>query len=131
MLAVPGAVSPLDRALLAYDGSPKAQEALFVATYLAGQWRIPLVVVSTAEEESATSARLSEAGDYLRGHGVQATFVARSGPPAAAILHTAEEHHCDLILLGGYGRQPLAEVILGSTVDELLRTSPWPLLICR
>jgi nucleotide-binding universal stress UspA family protein len=131
MLAVPGVVSPLERALLAYDGSPKAQEALFVATYLAGQWRIPLIVVSTDDHERVTSARLSEAEDYLQGHGVQATFVARRGPPAEAILHTAEERSCDLVLLGGYGRAPLAEVILGSTVDELLRTSPWPMLICR
>ncbi|MFQ5610956.1 MAG: universal stress protein [Anaerolineae bacterium] len=34
VLAVPGGWSPLDRALLAYDGSPKANEALFVAAYL-------------------------------------------------------------------------------------------------
>ena len=39
--------SRFSRALLAYDGSPKSQEALFVATYLAGRWRIPLVVVKT------------------------------------------------------------------------------------
>jgi nucleotide-binding universal stress UspA family protein len=130
-LAVPGAISPLEQALLAYDGSPKAQEALFVATYLAGQWRIPLVVVSTSDDERVTSARLSEAGEYLQRHAVQATFVTRNGPPAEAILRTAEAHGCDLILLGGYGRRPLAEVILGSTVDELLRTSPWPMLICR
>jgi nucleotide-binding universal stress UspA family protein len=131
MLAVPGEVSPLERALLAYDGSPKAREALFVATYLAGQWHLPLVIVATAEEAEVAKARLSEAGDYLHGQGIEATFVVQSGPPAKAVLHTAEEHGCDLILLGGYGRRPLAEVILGSTVDELLRTSLWPMLICR
>jgi nucleotide-binding universal stress UspA family protein len=131
MLAVPGEVSPLERALLAYDGSPKAREALFVATYLAGQWHLPLVVVATAEDTGIAKARLSESGDYLQAQGVTATFVTQSGPPAEAVLRTAEEHGCDLILLGGYGRRPLAEVILGSTVDELLRTSPWPMLICR
>jgi hypothetical protein len=35
--AVPMSMVRLDRVLLAYDGSPKATEALFVATYLAGR----------------------------------------------------------------------------------------------
>ena len=35
LLVVPGAFSALERPLLAYDGSPKAQEALFVAAHLA------------------------------------------------------------------------------------------------
>jgi nucleotide-binding universal stress UspA family protein len=43
----------------------------------------------------------------------------------------AEEHDCDLIVTGGYGRTPVAKAILGSTVDELLRASKWPLLVCR
>jgi hypothetical protein len=45
VLAVPQNVTPLSHALLAYDGSPKAQEALFVAAYLAGRWKISLVVL--------------------------------------------------------------------------------------
>ena len=42
--AVPDQSHRFKRALLAYDGSPKAREALFVATYLAGRWSMPLVV---------------------------------------------------------------------------------------
>jgi nucleotide-binding universal stress UspA family protein len=128
LLAVPGDVSPLERALLAYDGSTKAREALFVATYLAGQWHIPLVVISSGKEAAKS---LEDARDYLQSRDVQAAFVAKQGPAAEAILGTAEEHNCDLVVMGGYGRPPVAEVILGSTVDELLRTSRWPLLICR
>ena len=128
LLAVPGEVSPLERALLAYDGSAKAREALFVATYLAGQWHIPLVVVSSGKEAARS---LENARDYLQSRNVQAEFVAKQGPVAETILDTAQERKCDLIIVGGYGRGPVAEVILGSTVDELLRTSQWPVLICR
>jgi nucleotide-binding universal stress UspA family protein len=128
LLAVPGEVSSLERALLAFDGSTKAREALFVATYLAGQWHIPLVVVSNGKEAAES---LEDARDYLQSRNVQAEFVAKRGPVAETILGTAQEHQCDLIIVGGYGRRPVAEVILGSTVDELLRTSQWPVLICR
>lgn len=37
VLTVPRAASEMRRALLAYDGSPKAKEALFGATYLSNQ----------------------------------------------------------------------------------------------
>jgi nucleotide-binding universal stress UspA family protein len=131
VLAVPGATSPLSRALLAYDGSPKAQEALFVATYLAGRWQIPLVVVTVIESDRATPETLARAQDYLETHGVQATFVEENGPVAEALLETAEARQSDLIIMGGYGRSPLVEAVLGSVVDQVLRTTRQPTLICR
>jgi len=131
VLAVPGAWSPLDRALLAYDGSPKAEEALFVATYLAGQWNISLAVVTVIETGRTTLKALEHAQEYLETHGVQATFVKESGPVAEAILKTARVHESNLIILGGYGFSPVLEVVLGSAVDQVLRESRKPMLICR
>ena len=46
---MPGDPSALEHALLAYDGAPKAREALFVATHMSGRWDIPLTVVSVVE----------------------------------------------------------------------------------
>jgi nucleotide-binding universal stress UspA family protein len=131
VLAVPGTALPLDRALLAYDGSPKAEEALFVATYLAGGWGIPLVVVTVIETGRTTSAALTRARQYLESHGVEATFVKESGPVAEAILGTAEAHESELIVMGGYGFSPVLEVVLGSAVDRVLREAGRPMLVCR
>jgi nucleotide-binding universal stress UspA family protein len=131
VLAVPGVCSPLSRALLAYDGSPKAEEALFVATYLAGRWEIPLVVVSVPEKSHAAEEAVARVQDYLAACEVQATFVRQRGPAAEAILGTARDHGCDLILMGGYAHSPVVEVVLGSVVDRVLRKSQWPVLICR
>ncbi|TEU17279.1 MAG: universal stress protein [Anaerolineales bacterium] len=131
VLAVPRALSHLDRALLAYDGSPKADEALFVATYLSCRWNITLVVVTVIETGRTTSETLARAQRYLETHEVQATFVKESGPAAEAVLKTAKEHESDLIIMGGYGFSPVLEVVLGSTVDQVLRTSRQPMLICR
>jgi nucleotide-binding universal stress UspA family protein len=131
VLAVPGAVSGLKRALLAYDGSPKAQEALFVATYLAGHWRLPLVVVTVIKQEK-DEALLRSARLYLESRGVAATYApVRGGEIASALLETARTYSCDLILMGGYGFKPVLEVVLGSAVDQVLRETEWPVLICR
>ena len=131
VLAVPGVTSSMSSALLAYDGSPKAQEALFVATYLAGRWRIPLTVVTVIESGRAAPETLVCAQAYLETHEAQVTCVEERGPVAEAILKTAEAHHSDLILMGGYGHSPVVEVVLGSAVDQVLRESRKPMLICR
>ncbi len=50
ILVVPKKVAPLSRAMLAYDGSPKAKEALFVAAYMAEQWKMSVVVATICEK---------------------------------------------------------------------------------
>jgi hypothetical protein len=34
-------------------------------------------------------------------------------------------------MMGGYGFSPVVEIVLVSAVDEILRTSRQPILICR
>lgn len=124
-------VPHLERLLLAYDGSPKAEEALFVATYISGRWNIPPVIVTVTESGRAASETGARAQGYLEAHGVESTLLERQGPVTTEIMVTAEEYECDLIVMGGYGFRPMLEVVLGSTVDEVLRTSRRPVLICR
>jgi nucleotide-binding universal stress UspA family protein len=57
--------------------------------------------------------------------------VEKHGLVAEAILETADTQQSDLIIMGGYGARPLLEVVLGSAVDEVLRKSHKPMLICR
>ena len=130
-MAVPQVVSPLSRALLAYDGSPKAQEALYVATYLALQWHIPLIVVAVIEGEHSSESPLVRAQEYIESHGAAASYVEESGAVAEAILRAAAAQSCDLILMGGYGFNALLEAVVGSTVDQVLREAKQPVLICR
>jgi nucleotide-binding universal stress UspA family protein len=129
------AEAEMRRVLLAYDGSPRAQEALFVSTYLAGQWEIPLVVVTVVEQERTTPETLATARTYLEEQGVQATFVGESvgeqGNVGDVILDAAQEYQSELIVMGGYGFSPMLQIALGSAVDQVLRSSQYPVLICR
>jgi nucleotide-binding universal stress UspA family protein len=131
VLAVPGAPSPLDSVLLAYDGSPKADEALFLATYLADRWGAMLSVVTVAEQGHVPTNTALRAQRYLESYEIQGTPLERSGPVGEQILEAAEEQGSNLIIMGGYGHSPVLEVVLGSAVDQVLRGSRYPTLICR
>jgi len=43
----------------------------------------------------------------------------------------AQAQESNLIVMGSYGYNPVLEVVLGSAVDQVLRSSQHPTLICR
>ena len=74
---------------------------------------------------------LSLARQYLKQRNVKSIFVTETGNVSEAILTVAELYDCDLIIMGSYGRSPMLEIMLGSTVDPILQHSKIPVLICR
>jgi nucleotide-binding universal stress UspA family protein len=123
--------SPMDRILVVFDDSPNADEALFAATYLASRWKAPLAVVSVVEDSLADAERLIGAGEYAEACGVQITLIGGCGSAASAILQAAEDQQSNLLVLGGYARGPAVGAMLGSTVDDVLRKTRIPTLICQ
>jgi len=51
------------------------------------------------------------------------------GRPLDAILQYAEEHDCDVIVMGSHGRGGIVRLALGSTADAVMRASDRPVLI--
>lgn len=133
ILAVPQSATTtrLERPLLAYDGSPRADEALYVATYLAARWQLPLVVAYVAESEGDEDAVLNAARSYLEKSGIEAEFVLEQEPVVAALLSAVDHYDCDFIVIGGYGARPVVEMVMDSVLNDVLRTSHKPILICR
>jgi len=131
---VPDAPFRLESALLAYGPGPQANEALYLATYLAGRWGTRLTVV-TVKKDSSSESLIGEARSYLETHGVQATYIEEDGGaalnPARAVLLNAEAHDADFLIMGGYESNPLLEALFSSTVDRVLRSTRRPVLICR
>ena len=132
VLAVPTHRAFPGKTLLAYDGSPKGEEAMFVAAYLAEAYKTPLIVVTVLQSGQVSQANVEHARQYLALHEVPATFVVHeAGSAPEAILQAAEAHHTQMIVIGSYGAHPVVEVMLGSTVDRVLREARQPVLICR
>jgi nucleotide-binding universal stress UspA family protein len=129
VLVVPeDADSAMDRALLAYDGSPKADEALYLAAYMARNWQTELVVMAAGKKARAA---LGRAKAYLSAHDVQATYVRAHGPAHKAILDTAEEQGANMLVMGGFGQRSALQMVVGSTVNRVLRATRLPVFVCR
>ncbi len=131
VLAVPRAESPLTHAMLAFDASPKAEEGLYLAAYLASRWKIALTVISVSETGNVADLTLGPAGEYLDQHKLDYEMIAAEGETALEILDAIGRRQADLLIIGGYGRNPVAETVLGSTVDQILRAATIPVLVCQ
>lgn len=130
ILAIPESISNFKHALLGFDGSPKAREALFVATYLAEQWQTKLTILTGLEDQEVDTSTQGFARNYLEFNEIEADFISKrySGE---VLKSTAEEIHADLIVMGGYSGLILKEMTVGSSVNFMLRESQFPILICR
>lgn len=131
ILLVQNRISPLNRMLLAYDGSPKGKEALFIASYLLKKYHKQLTVLVVDDNEKQGKALLAEAEAYLGAANVQGVFHQAAQRTSEIILQIAREESAEVILIGGYGFSPLLEVLFGSTVDGVLRGTNIPILICQ
>jgi hypothetical protein len=49
VLVVPKVSERFENLLLAYDGSQKADETLYVAAYLAGRWEVNMTIITINE----------------------------------------------------------------------------------
>jgi nucleotide-binding universal stress UspA family protein len=130
ILTVSEKVSPMDRALVAYDGSPRSKEALFIAAYLAERWQTALTVMTVTDGGKTDASVQEDAHTYLDLHEVRADFIVTDGPPES-LLDVIREREINLVLMGGYSGTVWQEVILGSVVNFLLRQVDCPILICR
>lgn len=130
ILVVPeNADSPLDRAILAYDGSPKADEALYLATYMAKNWGVTLAVVAVGGKKAA--AALRRAQSYVTARNIEAEYIQAQRPVDQAILDAAESQGANMIIMGGFGRRSALQLVIGSTVTKILRATEIPVFICR
>lgn len=130
VLGVTESVSHLDHALLAFDGSPKSQEALFVVTYFAEQWQTKLSILTAPDDRVSNSSAQDFARNYLEFNEIEAEFITQKYS-VETLKSTAEEIHADLIVMGSYGGRLLKHITAGSSINFMLRESQLPILICR
>lgn len=135
LLVVPGNMRAVKRLLLAYDGSPKSKEAMYIAAYLAIHWKIELYILTTYRDEEnnkeAMKKCIIEARSYMRFGGVFYSAHLRKGFSGKNILRFVKEKEIDMVIMGSYGSSPLQEVMSGSTIDYVLDDIHIPVLICK
>lgn len=117
------------RPLVAFDGGARSEMALFACAYVCLRNGALPVVVSVSELGRASEANLERARAYLASLGLDADLVQRSGSVVDAILDTAAEQDCDLILLGSYKYSRWLERVTGGVTERVVARSAVPVLI--
>jgi nucleotide-binding universal stress UspA family protein len=147
-------------ALVGYDGSPAATQALQEAIDLLGP--VPLLVVVIWEAglpfELAATPTIDPAPidiraaleldrqryDRARRWAEQAAADARQAggtadglvvadelTPADTLIRLAAERDAPVIVVGRHGHRAVTEALMGSTTRELIRRAPCPVLVVR
>lgn len=136
---------------LATDLSHRSDRAMDRAVQLAKAWRARLLIIHAIEERAdgtldtgnsqpswrrppnlAEAVRRQIHRDLLREEtGLDIDIVVEPGPPAQLVLEKAKAAGAGLIVTGVARQETLGRMILGDTVDKLLRKSEMPLLVVR
>lgn len=139
----------LARPLVGYDGSELAWRAV-EALALLGKERVGEVSLLGALDVAPPGAQADDLMERLiarqrdellqltlraavraRGLGLTAEGMVREGRPAGVLLEVAEQSESTLLAVATHGRSALTRWIFGSVAEELLHTSPVPLLVVR
>jgi nucleotide-binding universal stress UspA family protein len=95
-------------------------------------------LMSAAFDEYAKHARahsasiLDRIADNAKAAGVQCeTIQVIQDHPYKAIVATAEEKGCDLIVMASHGRSGIAALVLGSVTARVLTQTILPVLVCH
>jgi nucleotide-binding universal stress UspA family protein len=85
-----------------------------------------------ARQKEAAATVLADVKAAANRIGVDAETVhVPEAQPAEAIIATASERHCNLIVMASHGRRGLRRLLLGSQTSEVLVGSPLPVLVVR
>ena len=122
--------------LVAFDGSEPAERAFEFAISLAGKFGSNIHVLAVARppeppDEVETEAAIESAREHyqhqfaaLQGRaaksGVKATFTVVVGHPAEQIVHYAETHSVDHIVMGHRGKTFFRRWLLGSVSKQVI-----------
>lgn len=145
---------PPQRILVPLDFSAQSREALTYAVQMAKQLSAQLVVVhigppiptfayplpeatalQTAQwtetlrdrQAAARQALDAEVRPWSEGVGFELHF--EEGEPTDAIVRSADEFECTLVVMGSHGRTGLRRALLGSVAEKTARLARVPVLI--
>ncbi|MGB5900811.1 MAG: universal stress protein [Geitlerinemataceae cyanobacterium] len=124
---------PIDRLLLAYDGSPSSEKMLqFMIDFPVFEGLELHILKVTKHPDDATAVqRLRQAEHKARLAGFDPVCSLLPGHPEKTIATYIEEQDISLLLMGAYGHSRIRHLIVGSTTIQMLRSSHIPVLLFR
>lgn len=125
-------VKPINRFLIAYDGSVSAQNAVeyISSNPLLTGLECYLLKVGDKTSEDETALQLAQNKLTSAGFTVNTMLVSNKSV-TDAVASAITENAIDLLVIGAYGHSKIRSLILGSTTPMLIKNSNIPLLLFR
>lgn len=119
--------SRADRAMRRAAIAAAARGAELLILYAVDDDQPAAIVEATRREAAALLARAADGLPELSG--LATRTLVEAGDPFDVILRVAQEQACDLIVLGEHRRRLLRDMLVGTTVERVIRLSRRPVLM--
>lgn len=131
-LIVEKTFQPVERVLIAYDGSPPSARTMQRFANLQPFGTNVQVHILTIYKGDSREAELllGLAEEYLRAHGFEAESSAQKGDdPDEQIVDCINQFGADIVVAGAHSVSKIKQLAFGSTTASLLNNSPVPLFL--
>ena len=139
--------------LVAIDLSPRSKLALHKAIKFAHIFNSKLILLNVHEEflnkDELVMSRVSveklqnlyqsislKSKNELRelihdnmGDEIEINILLKEGRASENIIYIAEQHKCDLIIIGSNGKESISDYLLGTTTNKVVNKSKVPVLV--
>jgi nucleotide-binding universal stress UspA family protein len=105
-----------------WDGVPQRLAAVLMSNGLPTE---------DAVRRDAEEVLQTKADEIAAAHGIACSVRVTVGRTAAEIAAAARTLGADLLLVGAHGKHPVRDLLVGTTVQKLLRLSPCPVLVVK
>ncbi len=122
---------PIQRALVAFDGSPSSRKAVEHAATSPLLTGVALHLVCVGTPTAAVKLELEAARVRLTATGHAVTMEQPAGHADVVIPEIVTRENIHLLVMGAYGHSRIREFFIGSTTSALIRTCRIPLLLFR
>ncbi|MBT9311144.1 universal stress protein [Leptothoe kymatousa] len=131
-LVTPQSFAPIEKLLVAYDGSPTGKRILsFLVDSAEGFKDIDIHLLTVAKSDTAPPTELESAQATLQQAGLSSTTTVLSGDPETVISDYIDKNQISLLMMGAYGHSRIRHLVIGSTTVQLLRSVQVPVLLFR
>jgi len=68
---------------------------------------------------------------HIEKSGLSVKVIIKTGNPASQILKLEKEEHSEVIVIGSHGKSNIAEMIIGSVSEHVVRNASCPVLVVK
>ena len=125
------AIRPVERVLIAYDGSASAMRAVNYVARSPLYTGLDVTIATVGDTSDAAQMNLEDAKARLASAGLETRAEVLPGQPEEVLGTLVEEAPFDHLVMGASGHSRLRALFVGSTSLEMIRICKVPILLVR